>query len=380
MSGNSAILMATVGATLLWGLVLALWAALKREVIEHPPAERRPAALAAVVNVALIPLALLCGVLTDRFKAPLVLLAGCVALAVALLWLSVRPTWPRDLTAVLLAALGGSAVSLAALVLMPQAFFGPAEAMASVALGTVFVAVGALAGSSLVDVLLEALGRKRTLALLAFVCLIPAFPAALVLGGRGTGLGEEVVLLEHGEVWLAALVFFVYAPLEAAVGLWTMTTLAEVLDEKGRGGRVIAGFWTAFVASRLAMALVQHQGWLSPTWEAWLLVVPPLLVAVVLGNLAGAGTGTRRRLGVWLLGVFLGPIFPALAGYVLRGLTAEAGTACGVLFAAGSLGCLLAAPLFRPAAERAPALALRLPMFLALGLTAVTLVFVLTAS
>jgi hypothetical protein len=380
MSGISAVTAATVGASLVWGLVLALWGTLKRSIPEQPPPRSRPAALAAAVNAALIPLALLCGVLTDRLQAPLMLMAGCVTLAAALIWLSTRPTWPRDLAAVLLAALGGSAVSIAALVLMPQAFFGPAEAMASVALGSVFVALGALVGSTLVDVLLAALGRKRALALLAFVCLVPAFPAAVAMTTKGSRPNDVAVLLEHGDVWLAALVFFLYAPLEAAVGLWTTTTLAGAEDEKGRGGRLVAGFWVAFLASRLAMAAVQHQGWLSPSWETWLPVLPALLVAVVLGNLAGAGVRVRRRLGVWLLGAFLGPVFPALAGYVLRRLAGEAGAACGLLFAAGSLGCLLGAPLGRPDPGRTPAAALRMTMFLALGLMVVSLVFALTAS
>jgi hypothetical protein len=389
MAGISAVTAATVGASLVGGLVLALWAALKRAVTEHPPeglasaigAPRSTAHAVAVVNVALIPLALLCGVLTDRLPAPVVLMAGCVALTVALLWLSVRPTWPRDLTAVLLAALGGSAVNLAALVLMPQAFFGPHQAMGSVAVGSVLVALSALAGSALVDVLITALGHKRTLALLAFLCLVPAFPATAALAALNTPSTEPPASADNAAVWLAALVLFLYAPLEAMVALWTTTTLASAEDAKDRGRRLVAGFWTVFVVSRLAVALAQYEDWLSLTWQTWLPVLAALLVAVVLGNLSGAGASTRRWPGVVLLGAFLGPVFPALVGDLLRRLTGtgEAGTACGLLAAAGSLGCLLAAPLFRPAADR-PSAGLRRPMLLALGLTAVALVFALTAS
>jgi hypothetical protein len=374
--------LAAVGGALVWGLTLALWASLKQGLAVQPPAEGGLRLVARVLNISLIPMTLLCGVLIDRLGVRGVLIGGCAVLAVALLWLSMQPPWPRNLLAVLLAGLGGAAVSVSSLVLMPWAFFGPREAMAAVAVGSVFVALGALVTSALADVMRTGVGRKRGLALLALVCLLPAFPAALAAEEslKDPGLrGEAPALLEQQDIWLAALVFLFYVPLEAAVALWTAPTLAGAADEKGRGNLMV-GFWVAFVVSRLAVAAVLDSGWLPLRWDAWLPVLP-LLVAVALGNLASASTQARLRLGVWCLGALLGPVLPALLGVLLqmRKYQEWAGTCCGLLLVAGSLGGLLMAPLLRPGDSR-PAASLRLPMFLALGLTAVTLVFALSVS
>jgi hypothetical protein len=380
MSGNEAVTAATVGGALVWGLVLALWASLKREVIDRPPGGAPPRMLAGILNTALIPLTLLCGVLCDRFGVRGVLITGLTALAVALLGLSLRPDWPRNLVMVLLAGFGGAAVSVASVVLMPRALF-PGETMPSVALGGVFVALGALVTSVLSDVLLASVGHKRTLAILAFLVLVPAFPAALAGEAELEGPArhtEAAALLGQDEIWTAVLVFFLYAPLEAAAAIWTTTTVASRTELQGRGRGLLAVFWVAFLVSRLATAVVGHYAVLSAAWDPWLLVLPALLAAVALGNLAGAGQATRLRLGVFVLGLMLGPIFPALAGVLLRRFQEEAGTAYGLLFAAGSLGSLLLASAARPAAR--PPGATRVPMFLALALTAAALAFVLTAA
>jgi hypothetical protein len=381
MSGIQAVTLATISGAFVWGLTLALWASLKQGLADKFPVQGRAATLATMLNVSLMLLTLLCGVLADRVGVRGVLISGSAALAAALLWLSTSPAWPYNLLALLLAALGAAAVSVSSVVLMPRAFFGPAEAMASVALGGVYVALGALVTSALRDVLLAALGTKRTLALLAFACLTPAFPAALASADALEGPGQHAdvtVFLGHEEIWLGALVFLFYVPLEALVGLWTTSALAGATDEKGHGS-LMTGFWIAFIGSRLAVAAIQHGGWLAPRWDNWLPVLPALLVAVVLGNLAGASARTRLRLGVWLLGAFLGPVFPALLGVLLRKYQEEAGTCYGLLFFVGSLGSLLLTPLLRPGATR-PAAALRVPMFLALGLTAAALVFALSVS
>src|SRR5436305_2038854 len=79
----------------------------------------------------------------------------------------------------------------------------------------------------------------------------------------------------------------------------------------GHGGRRasgrVAGFWAAVPASRLLVGLAQDAGHLRgpDAWGPWLLVVPALLAAVVLGNLAGATSPRSARVGLLLLGLFL---------------------------------------------------------------------------
>jgi fucose permease len=285
--------------------------------------------------------------------------------------------------AVLLAALGGAALSTGSTVLMPQAFFGPLEATASVNLGNVFFALGALLTPPLVDVLSRSLGLKRTLALLAFVCMLPAFPAALASGeslelpGRA---GQAAFLPGQEYVWLAGLVFFFYAPLEAAVAIWTTTYLTELGHPERRAAWLLSGFWTAFLVSRLLTAAAQHADILPARFDTWLLVLPPLAAAVVLGNLAGTAHRRTPGAGLLLLGFLLGPIFPTLVGILLRRYPEEPGMAYGLVFALGSAGSLTLGPLFNRRAARGTVQgALRIPMILALVLTGAALVFSLAA-
>jgi fucose permease len=184
-------------------------------------------------------------------------------------------------------------------------------------------------------------------------------------------------------MWLAALVFFFYAPLEAVVSIWATTLLTE-LGQGERGATwALSGFWCAFLASRLLTALAAQSSWLSG-WDSFLLVIPAALVAVVLGNLAGTASRTAARRGLYLVGFLLGPIFPTLIGILFERLTADDqaayGTAFGLVFATGSLGSLILAPLVGSLARRRTAqVALRLPMLLAIAATLAALVFSLVA-
>src|SRR5205085_4826964 len=98
--------------------------------------------------------------------------------------------------------------------------------------GNVFFALGALVTPVLTDILLRTLGFRRTAALLALASLVPAVLAALAgargglpaAGGHTAGI---IDLLAHHGLWLAALVFGVYAPLEGAISIWATTYLTE---------------------------------------------------------------------------------------------------------------------------------------------------------
>ncbi len=381
MTGIQAVTVLAISGAFVCGLVLALFGSLKGLLAEGGETpDRRVGPLLGALNLGLILLTLLCGILVDRWGVRGVVLVGAVALAVALLALSARPAPPRDFLAVLLAGLGGSALWVGSTVVMPQAFF-PAEPTASVNLGYVFGALGALVGPGLWDVFVRVLGAKKALALFAFLCLVPAFPAALAgpdaLEAAGDQ-GDVAVLLTNEHVWLAGLVFFFYVPLEAAIGVWTAKFLTQS-DQTERPGAWMSGFWAAFVASRLLTAVGQHANLVPAWWEGWILVLLSLLVAVVLGNLAGTTRRGAARSGLIVLGLLLGPLFPTLIGVVLRRHTEEQGTALGLLFSLGALGSLVLGPLVGGRdAKLSIQRALRIPMLLALALTAGVLVFSLT--
>lgn len=379
MTGLRMVTAATLSGALIFGMTLALLGRLKLAVARRAQAEdnslRR---LLLALQIALAPLVLLCGVLLDLYGARPVLVAGSVMLALALVSLSVRPTPPHAFAALLLAGFGAAALGTASTVLMPCALFGPDETSASLNFGYVFIALGALLTPVSLDILLEKIELRRTLAVLALLALTPAFLAVLPSWEDGPILalaGDPSAFFAEPTSWLAALVLFFYAPLEAALSLWTFTLLAERGQEESEATGLLAGFWIAFLTARLLAAVGQHLYFWAEWWDRTLIVAPPLLTAVLLGNLAGASHRGRPRAGLIVLGLLLGPVLPTLLGLVFRHVApTEQGTAYGLVFAAGSLGSLLLAPFLVPRTHRPLQTALRLPILLALLVTAVALV------
>jgi fucose permease len=378
MTGNYGVMAVTVAGAFVCGMMLALLGGLKLALAKRLElGEGGVGALLSVLNLALLPMVLLCGVLLDRWGSRPVMILGSLVLALAVLALGARLSRHGALAAVLAAGLGGAAVATASMVLMPRAFF-PGEPSASLNFGNVFVALGALVGASLADVLLRVTDLKRALAVFAFVCLVPGVAAAVPYDDAAHQPGSLAAVLDHSALWMAGLVFFFYAPLEASVSVWATSYLTERGHDERRAGRLLAGFWGAFLASRLLVAAAQHVGWLPPAADPWVLVVAALLAAVVIGNLAGAAGRNSAAVALVLLGLVLGPIFPTLLGLVFAYFPEERGTAWGSVFALGSLGALALAPVVGATAQRKSVqVALRVPMLLALLLTAVSLVFAL---
>jgi fucose permease len=223
---------------------------------------------------------------------------------------------------------------------------------------------------------------RRTLAVLALLALIPAFLGVLPSGERwhiDARHDTSSALLAQPYCWLAGLVLFFYAPLEAAIGLWAFTLLAERGQDEREASGLMSGFWAAFVGSRLLIALAHHMDLLTDSWDRILIVVPPLLAAAVLGNLAGASQRGRPRTALILLGLLLGPVLPTLLSVVFRVAPSEQGTAYGLVFAIASLGSVFLAPFAKLRSQPPLQAALRLPIFLALLVTAAALVVGLIA-
>jgi fucose permease len=377
----------TVSAAFVFGMVLALLGSLKLSLSKRLHlGEGRIGVLLSAFNFALMPMMLLTGLLIDRYDVRWVLILASCMTAVAVVSLGVNPTYRRAFVGVLLAGLGSAGLSTASIVLMPKAFYSMREASAAQNLGNVFFALGALVTPVLTDLLLRTFEFRRCVAVIATLCLVPALlasitePAALELTKEQADLNR---LFVDKALWLAAGVFFLYAPLEAAINIWTTTHLTDLGQSERKAAWVLTGFWAAFLASRLVAALALHH-WpgLGRGWDFVLLVLPALLVTVVLGNLAGTASGAAAWRGTLLLGFLLGPIFPTLVGSLFQRLNDEKvygfGTAYGALFAVGSLGSLVLAPLIGArATRRSVQTALRIPMVIAIGLTLAALVFAL---
>lgn len=380
MVGSQALLAVTVASAFLFGMVIVLLSCLKPQLAGRLGLdEDRVGGLWAALNLVLVPMTLLGGILVDVWDVRGILMTGSLLTVLGLCSLVAATTYAGGLLSFLIAGVGGGFVAAATLVLMPFAFFGRHEASASLNMGNVFFALGALVTPALADVLLRTAGIRRTLGLVALACLVPAVTIAFVDGQElppRREFAEAVALMFKPGLWLAGLVFFLYAPLEGCLHTWGTSYLENMGHDARRAGELVSGFWCCFLGGRLTAAFLQHWRILPASWDPWVVVVLALLVTVVVANLAGTVHRGTATFGVLALGFFLGPIFPTLVGFLFRIFPDCPGTAFGVLFAIGSAGSLFIAPLIGARFHRRNAqTALRIPLVLGLLLTVVALYF-----
>jgi fucose permease len=380
MNGFDTVKAVTITSAFVFGMVLALVGSLKLALTKRSSiGEGRVGGLLSALHLAFIPTMPLAGLLIDGSDYRFVLIAGCLLTAFGLYLLAVRVTYGAVLTSLLLVGVGAACVSTACVVLMPS-FFGweSRKIAAAVNVGMVFFALGSLVTPTLVDLLLRTYDLERfqrTLFLLAVLCLTPAVLTVVQWSAAGrVPLDPKPVnlaaLLGDAKLWLAGLVFFLYGPLEFAVGTWATTYLIEHGYSDRRAARLLSGFWLTFLAGRLLTAYLQDKNVLQEGGEAWLIPILGIAAAVTLGNLVSAPANKHTGVGLLVLGLILGPIFPTLVGTVLK-LDHPPGAAYGTMFAIGSLGSLFLAPLIGLYARgRSVQVALRIPLVLGLLMAA----------
>jgi fucose permease len=254
---------------------------------------------------------------------------------------------------------------------MPRAFFDdrPDLLGAALNLGMAFFALGALVTPALVEVLLTRLSFRTTLGVIAMVCLVPGLLAVLAnVPGESpqANLGQ---VLRDRYLWVAGLVFFLYAPLEASVGAWATTFLMEIGNSERRVAWLLSGFWLSFLASRLLAAFLHVEA------SAWVILALGILAAVALASLANSHHRRWAYTELLLLGGVLGPVLPTLVALVFNHFAPEQrGTAYGAVFAVGSLGSLLMCPVIAfSVRRRAVQHTLHIPMFIALAMSGAAL-------
>src|SRR5207253_1680580 len=117
-----------------------------------------------------------------------------------------------------------------------------------------------------------------------------------------------VQVLSTPVVWLAALAFLLYAPIEGALGTWAGTYLTDLGHRPRRVAAWLSAFWLTFLGARLLAAWFQQRALvLGQGSEPWFIGCLAFLAAVALGNLAGTRRPTAAARGLLVLGGLLGP-------------------------------------------------------------------------
>jgi FHS family glucose/mannose:H+ symporter-like MFS transporter len=277
-----------------------------------------------------VPMVFLAGPLIDRFGKKLVLAAGFLCSAVALVGMAYAPSFAVLGALLVMLGLGGSSAMAAANTLIPDLY--PANPSSALNLGGIFFGVGAVFFPSLVALMTHRLGLVATLwfiALLvggvALVAMAQRFPPASMAGGFDWHQARS--LLTNPAVIILAGVLFFYSALEICTSGFIRDFMIKDLAVSSETSKIIyTGFWVMMMLGRLIASQVVKR-----------VRGPQLLLACSAGAIVGlllmalAPNMLIATAGVILCGLCYAPVFPTTAGTASTYFSRIFGTVFGML-------------------------------------------------
>jgi fucose permease len=310
--------------------------------------EARVGGLISAFGIAMIPVILSVGFLTDLVGKQPVVIGGSLLMAASLIVLGAAGTYASALVGVLLFSASWAALIN---VINPIAAiaFGGSKTYA-MNLACFYFGVGAFATPLALRFLLRRAGLTKALLLLAALVLVPAglgavadfsslVPAATEQAATATAPTGLASLLVDPVMWLCTLAFLFYGPLEAATGAWTTTYLGDKGLSESAASALLSVFWLTYTASRLATALGAQAVDLPARGERVLILAFALAAAAALSGIVWGRGRAMAIVMVIAAGLVFGPIFPTIMAVLLGHFDPSVhGRAVGLLFAVGGIG------------------------------------------
>lgn len=297
-------------------------------------------ALFTALSAGVVLTQLIVGRASDRWGLPAVLAAGMAVMALGALLLALGASLLALLLAALLAGIGFGGVLAAGNVLVARLF--PARSAATLNGANVFFGLGSIAGPLLAGVAGARLGIPGAALVLGAVALLllapllarrsaPPTPASAAAGGDGEqGRGA-------GALWLFGVVLLIYTGTEVGLGGWITVYLiasAGLAPEMAALGA--SGFWLGLTSGRALGAALGLR--LAPPNLLLLSLVSVLFGALALA--AGLGRPLASVVGIVLLGLACGPVFPTVLA-VIAGATGASNRAAARVLTLGNSGGLI---------------------------------------
>ena len=277
-----------------------------------------------------VPMVFLAGPLIDRFGNKLVLAAGFLFSAAALVGMAYTPTYA--LLGALLVILGLGSSSAMAAANTPTLY--PQNPSSALNLGNTFFSVGAFFFPLLVVVLTRSVGLVATMwfvavlvGLVAFVALAQKFPPASM--AVGFDWNEAMSVAVNPAVIILAFVLFFYTAIEVSTPGWIRTFLERDLGTSTQSSKIIlTAFWVMMALGRLiASHVVKKVHGPYFVLGCSVCAIVGLFLIVLAPNVIVATAG------VVICGLTYGPIFPTTAGTASTYFTRIFGTVFGILMA-----------------------------------------------
>lgn len=342
-----------VAALVLSGIGVAILGTIKLELARRLQIdEAKIGGLISLFGFTMMPIILAAGFLTDLLDPEELmagrrvgLIAGSIVFSISLFALAAASKYGYALLGVLLLSAGWSLLVNVGNVLTPAAFPG-ASSTFSTNLANVFFGLGAFSTPLLIGYLMRTFSMKRALLFVGCVALFPGVLSlltdftTLLRAGSDTPVARgSTRLLDDPMLWILGLALFFYGPLEASMGGWTTTYLAEKGFTERRAANLLSVFWLAFMSARLVTAFAIATFPVLRGMEAIQVLALAVTSVLVLGVVVlGKSSGTAA-VAVILAGLVFGPIFPTLMGLLLDHFHPSVqGRAVGIFFAIGGIG------------------------------------------
>jgi fucose permease len=277
-----------------------------------------------------VPMVFLAGPLIDRFGKKLVLAAGFLCSAAALIGMAYASSYAWLGALLVMLGLGGCSAMAAANTLIPDLY--PENPSSALNLGGIFFGVGAVFFPWLVALMTHRLGLVPTLwfiALLvgavAVVALVQTFPPASMAGGFDWDQALAVAV-DPAVIILASVLFF-YSSLEISTAGWIRTFLEKDLAATAESSKIVlATFWIMMMLGRLIASQVVKR-----------VRGPQLLLGCALGAIGGlvlmalSNSVWIATAGIVVCGLCYAPVFPTTAGTASTYFSRIFGTVFGML-------------------------------------------------
>ncbi len=286
---------------------------------------------------------ILTGYLLDRIGARLIMVVSLLVLGACLGLM----TWASTIFLIVLlsvfAGLGHGAVDVCLNVSVSNAF--PQRRAASLNLLNVFFGLGAIIGPSVASLSLRLWGTALPALWLGAgsqLLLTPFFfflmPQQKTAAHSSEAKAGRAAIFASPILWVMAALILIYVGVENGMGGWVSTYMQQTIGLNAANAALTASaFWLALTAGRLLAAGLGLR--ISATRLLQISLLAALAGALTL--VLGSGSGVVSIIGILLLGLGFGPVFPTVIAKATAVFTTASGAAASLIVGSGSLGGML---------------------------------------
>ncbi len=318
------------------GAIFAIFGSIKLKLQEQINIDDAKASqLISAMMFSCLVFSLAIGAITPALGFKIVGLLGFAAGAICVLLLAQAPSYGVAMGAFLALGFAAMCVNTVGNTLGPMVLF-PGEPAKASNLLNVFFGVGSFLTPLIIANLMGRVGYKATVSLIAALLAIPIlwtimgtdFPSPV----GGFSFSRAAGWLLHPAVFAGGAALFCYISLEATLGGFLTTYLANHKVDAAKATNFLSLFWICLMLARLFTAF-----FVPSAIFPYYVPVLALIATAALLLMVGAKNANAAVVAMLITGFVLGPIFPTLVGVTFSKTGVES-EVFGMIFAIGLLG------------------------------------------